>query len=75
MQPALRAVADLPQVVLHEGQLVEIRHGRPIVRPAAGGVEGATTASEWAAVNSALQLVAILREKRAGELWPVMNLS
>jgi tRNA pseudouridine55 synthase len=75
MQPALRAVADLPQVVLHEGQLVEIRHGRPIARPAPGDTKGVMTSGEWAAVNSALQLVAILREKRAGELWPVMNLS
>jgi hypothetical protein len=33
--------------------------------------EGA--AAEWAAVDSAGHLVAILREKHAGQLWPAKN--
>jgi tRNA pseudouridine55 synthase len=33
----------------------------------------AVSVEEWAAVDASGQLVAILREKRAGELWPVMN--
>jgi tRNA pseudouridine55 synthase len=63
MQPLLSAVADLPCVSLNEEQLEEIRHGRPIM-PAAGFQR------ESAAIDAAGHLVAILCEKRAGELWP-----
>ena len=60
---------------LTEAQLVEIRHGRPIPMPSAASASDAADASaaEWAAVDAAGQLVAILFEKQPGELWPAMN--
>jgi tRNA pseudouridine55 synthase len=68
LQPALSAVADLPRIELTEMQLIEIRHGRPISVP---GIP--ENFAELAAVDAHGQLVAILREKRIGELWPVLN--
>jgi tRNA pseudouridine55 synthase len=73
LQPALSAVANLPQVSLNEGQIVEIGHGRHIANPDPGGSRTARTASEWAAVDATQRLVAILMEKRPGELWPIKN--
>ncbi len=81
LQPALAAVADLPCVELSAAQLTEIRHGRPIAAPWEEGGPiakpqaeiGAGSAKEWAAVNTAGRLVAILREKRSGQLWPDKN--
>jgi tRNA pseudouridine55 synthase len=75
MQPAIAAVAELPRVELTDAQSIEIRNGRPIaaprVKPQMGSETGA--AAEWAAVDSAGHLVAILREKHAGQLWPAKN--
>jgi tRNA pseudouridine55 synthase len=80
--PALAAVAGLRQIRLSEEQLVEIRHGRAIVVPpgdfpsaeavSPGGQPG-DVPTEWAAVDSAGRLVAILREKYPGQLWPAHN--
>lgn len=76
LQPALSAVAVLPQVKLGNQQLEEIRHGRPIAKPisqrGAGG-RPVPTDSEWAAVNANDELVAILFEKHPGQLWPRTN--
>jgi tRNA pseudouridine55 synthase len=69
-RPALVATADLPRVMLTDAELIEIRHGRSIARPHAE-----PSAAEWAAINSAEQLVAILHEKHEGQLWPVHNFS
>lgn len=73
--PPLAAVADLPRVVLSDAQLVEIRHGRLIAMPTCGTGGGslARTSPEWAAVDAAGQLVAILRQKHVGGLWPERN--
>jgi tRNA pseudouridine55 synthase len=80
LQPALSAVANLQRIELNEGQLVEIRHGRPIRKPrplgaGPGKILSAETGSpaEWAAIDAAGQLVALLTEKNGGELWPVRN--
>jgi hypothetical protein len=68
LRSPLIAVADLPRATLTDAQLIEIRHGRSIVMP-----HTETSGTEWAAVDSADQLVAILHEKHAGQLWPVHN--
>ena len=60
-QPALIAVADLPRATLTDAELIEIRHGRSIAMP-----RTETSGTEWAAVDSADQLVAILHEKHEG---------
>jgi tRNA pseudouridine55 synthase len=85
LQPALTALANLQRIELNDWQLVEIRSGRPIRMPrplgAGPGNRGRVAAAppqvappiEWAAIDAAGQLVAILTEKNAGELWPVRN--
>jgi tRNA pseudouridine55 synthase len=69
-RPALNAVADLPRVTLTDAELIEIRHGRSIAMP-----HSKRDGAEWAAVDAADQLVAILHEKHHGQLWPVHNFS
>ncbi len=71
-QPALTAVADLQRLTLTESQLVELRHGRPLSKSATDGPPK-DAADEYAAIDVTGQLVAILREKRPGELWPKIN--
>jgi tRNA pseudouridine55 synthase len=80
LQPALSAVANLQRIQLNDGQLAEIRHGRPIRKPRPlGAVPGkippaeAGSPAEWAAIDAAGKLVALLAEKNGGELWPVRN--
>jgi tRNA pseudouridine55 synthase len=80
LQPAIVAVADLPRLELDESELAEIRHGRTIAPPAGAtiGAVGsqaaqAVSTAEWAAVDSSGQLVAIVQEKRAGQLGPAKN--
>jgi tRNA pseudouridine55 synthase len=68
LRSALIAVADLPRATLTDSELNEIRHGRSIVMP-----RTETSGTEWAAVDSVDQLVAILYEKHEGQLWPVHN--
>jgi tRNA U55 pseudouridine synthase TruB len=81
LQPALVAVSDLPRIELNEAQQIEIRNGRPIAMPPEASCAkaeprtgfAAVSPDEWAVVNSAGELVAILREKHDGELWPALN--
>jgi tRNA U55 pseudouridine synthase TruB len=85
MQSPLAAVADLPRVAVSAADVVEIRHGRPIKlqRPEIAVAnplpsEAALTAEcasldEWAAIDTDGRLVAILRQKNTGELWPEIN--
>jgi tRNA pseudouridine55 synthase len=72
LQPAAVALVAMPRVTLSEQQLNEIRHGRAVptgdVR-----IEGSTAASEYAALDSMGELVAILFEKKPGQLWPARN--
>jgi tRNA pseudouridine55 synthase len=76
LQPPLAAAADLPRAILDASQLAEIRHGRPITI-----LSKSTTASpidpeiEWAAVDTAGRLVAILRQNEPNRFWPIKNLS
>jgi hypothetical protein len=76
----LAAVADLPRVAVSHAEVIEIRHGRPIKRlwpeiPAAEAAPPAEgeLADEWVALDSEARLVAILRQKNPGELWPGIN--
>ncbi len=82
MQPPLVALKEVPQIAVTEKQLVELRHGRPIemrglVRPLAEASspksEGGSPVAEWAAVDAAGRLAAILFEKTPGLLWPARN--
>jgi tRNA pseudouridine55 synthase len=74
LRPALAAVPDLPRIELSAAQLVEIRYGRAIPAPALSKSGAAATTQEWAALDPAGQLTAILFEKRPGQLWPACNL-
>jgi tRNA pseudouridine55 synthase len=74
LQPALAALPSLPRVVLSDAELIEIRHGRPATTSLLGALEVPIAATdEFAAVNSAGELVTILYEKKPGELWPARN--
>jgi tRNA pseudouridine55 synthase len=74
LQPAQTALADLPQVTLTEAQQIEIRNGRPILRPwLAFPASIAVSSNELAALDNTGRLAAILFEKRPGELWPRIN--
>jgi len=75
LRPPLEALGRLPRVSVNEKELVELRHGRPIemrglVRPLA---EAGSPAGEWAAVDPAGRLAAILFEKQPNQLWPARN--
>jgi tRNA pseudouridine55 synthase len=80
LQSPLAAVAHLPRVVLTDADVIEISHGRP-VRQTPADIPAAQAASpskhesaeEWAAVDHKGELVAILRQKHAGEFWPKHN--
>jgi tRNA pseudouridine55 synthase len=70
------AVTELPEVVLDDAQLNEIRHGRPIsISTSVLGESPVATCPEWAAFTATGELAAILREKRPGEFWPHRNLA
>jgi tRNA pseudouridine55 synthase len=77
VQPALAAVPGLRRLTVSDAELAEIRQGRPIDlrhdAPPFASEQG--NRDDWAATNSAGELVAILREKERGRLWPVRNLS
>jgi tRNA pseudouridine55 synthase len=80
LQPSSSAVADMPRVVVSEAEAIEIRHGRPVKLrhrevPAVetASPTGGLPCGEWAAIDSSGRLVAILRQKKAGELWPEIN--
>jgi tRNA pseudouridine55 synthase len=75
LQPALTAVPDLPCIVLDDAQLADIRHGRPIAASIRQYPAPVEHASEWAAVDSAGRLAAILCRRRANEFWPAKNLA
>ena len=71
LRPPLEALEAMPQISVNPKQLAELRHGRPIEmrnieRPAEPN-------PEWAAVDPAGRLAAILYEKHPGELWPARN--
>lgn len=66
LQPAARAVAALPMIMLTEAEVLEISHGRLIAR------SDAPAAEQLAAFDDAGRLVAILRPRPAG-LGPLRN--
>ncbi len=65
--PPVAAVSHLPQLVLSEDQVGEIRFGRPIP------FDMPETQGDLAGIDSDGQLVAVLRQKRAGVLAPHRN--
>lgn len=81
LQPPLEAVVNLPRIDLSVGQLVELRHGRPIairrlVHPLAEASPPRRKGNEtleWVGVDPAGKLAAILFEKQPGVFWPVRN--
>ncbi len=73
LQPALAAVPHLRRICLHERELGEIRHGRPVVMNRIERKLDVHESSEYAALNSAGELAAIVQEKRGGEFWPISN--
>jgi tRNA pseudouridine55 synthase len=74
LQSPLAALPDLPRIELMGNQIEEIRNGRPIVGAAVPkGDLLSSQPAEWAAIDAAGKLVAILFEKRPGELWPALN--
>lgn len=74
LQPALAAVEYLPRIALTDGEVVELRHGRSIRMPSDLPSESLSNKSpEWAAINPAGRLIAVLREKHPGRLWPEIN--
>jgi tRNA pseudouridine55 synthase len=79
LQSPLAAVADLPRLAVSNAEMIEIRHGRPIKLPppevpaAAPSPAERKSADEWAALDAEGRLIAILRQKNAGELWPIIN--
>jgi tRNA pseudouridine55 synthase len=74
LQPALAAVPDLPRVVLTSSDLEEIRNGRPIRLPA-HMVAFSGDDQDCSGIDADARLVALLRQKRPGQLWPTMNLT
>jgi hypothetical protein len=82
LHSAVAALGDMPRVTLNEAQAIEVRHGRPISVSAVTAHRASKPQAEpnldvenhWAAVDQASQLVAILKEKHAGQLWPTLNL-
>jgi tRNA pseudouridine55 synthase len=76
LQPAHVALSSLPRATLSAAQLIEIRNGRPILDAwLTRSNEPATSSAELAALDATGRLVAILQEKRPGELWPRINFS
>jgi tRNA pseudouridine55 synthase len=87
LQPPIEALKRLPQLALNDRELAELRHGRPIERrgvarsPAEAGspsaarsvAAAASPSAEWAAVDPAGRLAAILFEKHPNQLWPARN--
>lgn len=74
LHPAVIATSGLASIELSEAQIVEIRHGRPILLPARSEADlPPTIGQEWAAVNARGDLVSLLTEKRPGQLWPEQN--
>jgi tRNA pseudouridine55 synthase len=81
LEPAVVGVGELPRVELSGPQQAEIRHGRPIALPskvfgaacASPAGVGAAEDDEYAAVDPAGALLAILRRRPDGRLWPKAN--
>jgi tRNA pseudouridine55 synthase len=69
----ITAVAHLPQLTLSAAELIEVGHGRPVVRNTTS--TPSSDMEEWAALDPSNELAAIVRLKDAGEFWPVLNLS
>jgi tRNA pseudouridine55 synthase len=69
LQPPLAAVTDLPRLTLAAPETIALRHGRPIPKSILG-TQSFHASGEMVAVDEGGELVAIVREKRPGELWP-----
>jgi tRNA pseudouridine55 synthase len=74
LQPALAAVAELPRIMISDAELARLRNGLPISLPPAAIQPNDRLDGEWAAMDPAGCLAAIVFEKRQGELWPALNL-
>jgi tRNA pseudouridine55 synthase len=74
LQSPQAALTGMPHATLSEAQLIEIQHGRPILKSWLAPPENMVDPSiEIAAIDDAGRLAAILYEKIPGELWPRMS--
>jgi tRNA pseudouridine55 synthase len=80
LQSPLAALGDVPHITVSKAEVVELRNGRPISLrwheiPATDAFRPAERElfDEFAAVDVEGRLVAILRRKNTGELWPEIN--
>jgi tRNA pseudouridine55 synthase len=62
--------ASLPSIIVADAELLELQHGRTIAKPAQCS---AAAGDEIAALDARGYLVAILTERRPGELSPTRN--
>jgi tRNA pseudouridine55 synthase len=74
----LTALADMPRITLSHEQLAELHHGRLVPTHSVVGFDNTLATPpnsefEYAAVDSSGELIAIVHEKRPGELWPIRN--
>jgi tRNA pseudouridine55 synthase len=74
LKPSLSALGHMPRVYINEFQLEQIRHGRCVPADEVGGFQTSPPEIEYAAIDTAGNLAAIVRERRPGELWPKLNL-
>ncbi|MBN1854473.1 MAG: tRNA pseudouridine(55) synthase TruB [Pirellulales bacterium] len=77
IRPPIEAVPDLPRRLVTQGEMVLLANGQPIpgsdpplecLNQASGSHPG-----EWAAVDKTNRLLAILKERDDGRLWPKRN--
>jgi tRNA pseudouridine55 synthase len=72
LQAATTAIEHIPQVTVDATQAIDLRNGRPIASPTLTKEAQPRTAVQ-AAIGPMGELVALVHEKRIGELWPTIN--
>lgn len=74
LQPAVTAVDHLERVTLTEQEVEDIHNGRPVKAQAnSRQIASSDPEAELAALDGTGELVALLRQKHPGELWPTIN--
>jgi tRNA pseudouridine55 synthase len=74
LHPPEAALSGISHITISAAQLIEIQHGRPILKSWLTSPENLSDPSnELAALDDTGRLAAILCEKIPGELWPRMN--
>ena len=74
LRPPIEAVAELPRHVVTAEEAGRLSNGQPIRHPGRSEQPGHfITGAEWAAVDSANRLLALLKVRDDGQLWPLRN--